>query len=281
MRRLPPALLEWVADQVDGAPLEGIQRLPRAMTSEVIGLRAGDRSLVLRWYPDGPPAGLDADPIEREAAAMTALEDTVVPAPGLVAASVTAPSAVLMTRVPGRSRLAPLDAGALRSMMALVHACDPAPLAPWTYRGYHEGQVLRRPAWWQDVATWERAVVQTETARPAGAAVFLHRDFHPGNLLWSDSTISGVVDWVNACVGPAGVDLGHLRVNVATLEDVAAADAIEPGDPAWDIEMALGFLDWDSTEMIDGWPGPWPHVPAALARARLEAFVGHALARLG
>ena len=163
----------------------------------------------------------------------------------------------------------------------MVHATDAAPLEPWTYRGYHEGQVLRRPAWWRDVAAWDRAVIQTETARPTGPAVFLHRDFHPGNLLWSDSTISGVVDWVNACVGPAGVDLGHLRVNLATLDDIAAADAVDPGDPAWDIEMALGFLDWDSDEVIDAWPGPWAHVPAALARDRLEAFVGHALARLG
>jgi aminoglycoside phosphotransferase (APT) family kinase protein len=282
MRRLPPSLLAWVADQVDGAPLEGIQRLQRAAGSEVIGLRAGDRSLVLRWYPDGvlsPESPLEA--IEREAAALTALEDTLVPAPGLVAASVESPAAVLMTRVPGRSRVIRLDPGAMRSMMALVHACDPGPLTPWTYRGYHEGQVLRRPAWWQDAPTWERAVVQTETARPTGPTVFLHRDFHPGNLLWSDPTISGVVDWVDACVGPAGVDLGHLRVNLAVLENVSAADALDAGDPAWDVEMALGFLDWDSTASIDGWAGPWPHVPAATARARLEAFVGHALARLG
>jgi aminoglycoside phosphotransferase (APT) family kinase protein len=281
MRRLTPSLLAWIADQVGGAPLERIQRLPRAMTSEVVGLRAGDRSLVLRWYPDGPPPGLDPDPIEREVAALSALEDTLVPAPGLVAASVAEPSAVLMTRVAGQARLARLDAGAMRSMMALVHACDSAALTPWLYRGYHEGQVLRRPTWWRDSAIWERAVVQTETARPTGPPVFLHRDFHPGNLLWSGSTISGVVDWVNACVGPAGVDLGHLRVNLATLDDVDAADAFDPGHPAWDIEMAFGFLDWDSTEAVDGWPGPWSHVPAALARTRLEAFVGHALARLG
>jgi aminoglycoside phosphotransferase (APT) family kinase protein len=281
MRRLPVELLAWAQDQVGDEPIEAIQRLPRARTSEVIGLRAGAQPLVLRWYPDRGFLELEPDAIEREVAALAALEDSAVPAPGLVAASQADPSAVLMTRVPGRFRLDSPDVGAIRAMLALIHAVDPAPLAPWTYRGYHEGQVLRRPVWWRDAGLWERAVVQTETARPTGAAVFLHRDLHPGNLLWSDAAISGVVDWVNACTGPAGVDLGHLRVNLAILEGVERADALDPGDPAWDIEMALGILDWRGGDALDRWTGPWPHVAVAEARARLEAFVGAALARLG
>ena len=31
----------------------------------------------------------------------------------------------------------------------------------------------------------------------------LHRDFHPLNVLWGAADVSGVVDWVNACVGHA------------------------------------------------------------------------------
>ena len=279
MRRLPPSVLAWVEDQVGGEPLDGIQRLPRARTSEVIGLRVGARQLVLRWYPDRGFLDLEPHAIEREVAALTALEDSLVPAPGLVAASLLAPAAVLMTRVPGRFHLESPDAGALRAMLAQIHACDPGPLAPWAYRGYHEDQVLRRPGWWRGAGSWERAVVQTETARPTGPAVFVHRDFHPGNLLWSDSAISGIVDWVNACVGPAGVDLGHLRVNLAILGGVEAADAVDAGDPGWDIEMALGILDWRAGA-LDRWVGPWPHIPPNQSRARLERFVGAALARL-
>jgi aminoglycoside phosphotransferase (APT) family kinase protein len=281
MRRLPVELLAWAQDQVGDEPIEAIQRLPRARTSEVIGMRAGDRALVLRWYPDRGFLDLEPDAIEHEVAALAALEDSPVPAPGLVAASQTDPSAVLMTRVPGRFRVDPPDVGEIRALLGLIHDVDPAPIALWTYRGYHEGQVLRRPTWWRDARVWERAVVQTETARPTGPAVFLHRDLHPGNLLWSDAAISGVVDWVNACTGPAGVDLGHLRVNLAILEGAQGADALDPGDPAWDIEMALGILDWRGGDAFDRWTGPWPHVSVAEARARLEAFVGAALARLG
>ncbi len=214
-------------------------------------------------------------------AALTALEDSAVPAPRLVRASERAPAAVLMTRVPGTPELAIPDAGALRAITDAIHAVDAAWLTPWTYRGYHEGVALARPAWWRDASLWERAVRQTEIARPTAAGVLIHRDFHPGNILWLDGAITGVVDWVNTCVGPAAFDVAHMRVNLAALDGQAAVDRLFPGDPAWDVEAAFGFLDWWSTEAIDGWVGPWPHVRADLARERFEAFMGHALALLG
>jgi aminoglycoside phosphotransferase (APT) family kinase protein len=158
---------------------------------------------------------------------------------------------------------------------------SPGPLARWSYHGYHENQDLVRPGWWRDAGLWERAVLRTTTARPTGPGVLIHRDFHPGNILWTGARVTGVVDWVNACLGPAEVDTAHMRVNLAVLDDVATADRVVPGDPAWDIEAAFGFLDWGSRAEIDAWPGPWPVLDAPTARTRLEAFVAEALARLG
>ena len=97
----------------------------------------------------------------------------------------------------------------------------------------------------------------------------------------SGRTLTGIVDWVNACVGPAEVDAAHLRVNLAVLEDVAHADRVVAGDPAWDIEAAFGFLDWGSRDAVEAWPSPWPELGAATARSRLEVFVARALAQLG
>ncbi len=107
----------------------------------------------------------------------------------------------------------------------------------------------------------------------------IHRDFHPDNVLWSDGRISGVVDWANACLGPAAVDVAHFRVNLAVLHGPATADAVLPGDPAWDLELAMGFLEWGPG--ADAWAGPWPELPADTARSRLETFVARALAALG
>ena len=108
---------------------------------------------------------------------------------------------------------------------------------------------------------WERAVRQTETARPTAPGVLIHRDVHPGNLLWTETFATGVVDWVNACVGPAAFDTAHLRLNLACLDGLEAADAFDAGDPAWDIEAAFGLLDWASPGAADRWAGPWAHVP--------------------
>ncbi len=132
--------------------------------------------------------------------------------------------------------------------------------------------------------------MQTTTARPTGPDAFIHRDFHPANLLWVDGRLTGVVDWVNACVGPAGVDTAHCRVNLAILWGAEAADRQLPGDPAWDVEAAMGALDWGEGRDASDWPGSGlaslaelgaPLVDPATARDRLEGFLGRALASLG
>ena len=82
--------------------------------------------------------------------------------------------------------------------------------------------------------------------------MFLHRDYHPGNVLWRDGLVAGVVDWVNASRGPVDADLGHCRVNLAMAYDLAAADRFLSAhraltgaadyDPYWDVVAAVGML---------------------------------------
>jgi aminoglycoside phosphotransferase (APT) family kinase protein len=273
--RLAPEIAAWLAS--NGVTHPTHVRTIRSATAPTM-LVVDDR--VLRWYGDGRFLEEEPEPVVREAAALTALAGTEVPAPRLVAWS-DDPPAILSTFVPGEPQTDLPDPVAIREVLELIHAVDPGPLGAWTYRGYHEGVDLVRPIWWQDATIWKRAVVQTETARPAAAPVFIHRDFHPGNILWVDGRLSGVVDWVNACLGPAAFDLAHMRVNLAVLHGVDGADLVGDGDPAWDIEAAFGFLDWSSAAALEAWPGPWPHLAAAVARDRLEAFVGRSLARLG
>lgn len=265
----------WTIRQV--TPLEASSATVLAVEVERDG--AG-RRLVLRLH-DQPWFVEEAQAIAREAAALTLLADADIPAPRLVAWSEHGPSALLMTFVAGVPELAMPDPGAVRDLLEQVHDLPTERLSAWTYRGYHEGHDLARPAWWHDPKTWDRAVRQTETVRPATDPVVIHRDFHPGNVLWVDRRLSGVVDWVDACTGPAAFDASHMRANVAVLQGPEATDRVIAGDPAWDIEAAFGFLDWSSAAAIVEWAGPWPQIRADLARARLEAFVSQALAHLG
>jgi aminoglycoside phosphotransferase (APT) family kinase protein len=246
--------------------------LEREASARTVVLRVHDRA----WFFDEDPEAL-----EREVAALTLLTEAGIPAPRLVAWSAREPTAVLMTRVAGAPDMAIPDPGVIRDILDRIHGLPPKGLSAFSYRGYHEGLDLVRPPWWGDPGTWDRAVRQTEANRPPVDPVVIHRDFHPGNVLWLDGRLSGVVDWAGACLGPAAFDTSHMRVNLAVLHGQEEADRLFAGDPAWDVEAALGFLDWSSPATISGWVGPWPHIRGDLARGRLEAFVSEALARLG
>jgi aminoglycoside phosphotransferase (APT) family kinase protein len=270
-----PDVHVWLA--AHGVPTpRSIRRLEAATTADLLAID----DLVLRWYAGGTFLVEEPDALRREVAALTALADTRVPAPRLVAWSAE-PPAVLMTRLPGGRRLELAEPGAVRALLERIHSVDPEPLARWSYRGYHEGVDLPPPRWWRDSVLWDRAARISSGGPPADEAVFVHRDFHPGNLLWTSNVISGVVDWGNACRGPAAFDLAHYRVNVATLVGPDVADTAFPGDPAWDIEAALGFVDPWSRDARDVWVGPWPQVSASVARDRIEAFIARAVASLG
>jgi len=275
MRSLPPEARDWLRSHgVEGG--EAVRRLPTATTAAlfVIG------ELVLRWYPGGSFLEEEPDAVAREVAALSALQETPVPAPRLVAWS-DQPAAVLMTRVPGRHALDARDPGAVRTVLEAIHTASPRRLRGWSYRGYHEGFDLRPPRWWRDSDLWERAVVKSANRRATGEVTVIHRDFHPGNVLWAMGRISGVVDWGNACLGPASFDLAHYRVNLAVLVGQDVTDRRFPGEPDWDVEAALGFIDPWEARARDNWTGPWDQVPGDVARARVEAFVALAVARLG
>jgi len=273
---LAPEVRAWLTS-VGVPPPERIRHFGSARTTALV---AAIDDLVLRWYGSGPFLEVEPDAIGREVAALTALATTSVPAPRLVAWSVD-PPVVLTTVVPGETRTDLPDPGALRAVLHAIHALEPGPLSAWTYRGYHEDAGLRRPAWWRDADLWDRLVRQTTDSRPTAAGVVIHRDFHPDNVLWTGTAITGVVDWVNACLGPAAFDTSHYRVNLAQFHGPEATDVLLPGDPAWDIEAALGYLDWwDGPTGIDAWVGYWPQLSAETARSHLEQFAARALAAL-
>lgn len=120
--------------------------------------------------------------------------------------------------------------------------------------------------------------------RPQSQLSFIHRDYHPTNVLWSNNKVSDVVDWVNACLGPVGIDIGHCRLNLAQLYDVATADAFlhaysKYAEPQFQYEPY-----WDLLSLIDilfGPPTVYPCWPAfgvteltdALVTERLENYM--------
>ena len=54
--------------------------------------------------------------------------------------------------------------------------------------------------------------------------VFLHMDYWPGNILWSQGQISGLVDWDAASYGDPALDVGYFRMNMYLRGIKEAAD---------------------------------------------------------
>jgi hypothetical protein len=145
--------------------------------------------------------------------------------------------------------------------------------APPGFREYRRyvGPGATPPSWSSRPSLWERAIAVADAAVPDDVS-FIHRDHHAGNVLWWRGRVSGVVDLVEACIGPAAVDSARVRLNLLGPCGVEAAGryAACPGietDPAWDI--------------VDAVDGLWGTGPNPADRLLVEDFVAQALAELG
>jgi aminoglycoside phosphotransferase (APT) family kinase protein len=196
---------------------------------------------------------------------------------------------VLMSFVEGQVELAAADFDAWLSRLAAqlvrIHA-HPARDFGWQHRTWLDRNSLQPPAWTRSPATWRRAIERVREPAPETTPVFLHRDYHPTNVLWRGGSVSGVVDWINACRGPAGVDVAHCRTNLCLLHGPDAAERFLEAylshgggehDAYWDIESILQM-----TLPAPRFYAPWAAfgftpIAAASLQARADAHLERVL----
>ncbi|MFI6806205.1 alpha/beta fold hydrolase [Streptomyces luteogriseus] len=237
--------------------------------------------------------------LAREAEMLTLLaEQEGVPAAELIGVDPTGehcdhPS-LLMSVLPGRVRVdeEELDARVdlLAAQLAGIHRVVPR-VRPRAYQ-----------AWTSPAAVppgWERAVDVIRRDPPPYDGCFLHRDFHPGNVLFTGSgaglRISGVVDWVETSWGPADLDVAHCSTALALLHGPECGLGFReryealggrrltdgPEHLYWRLLDALAYVP-DAARMA----GPWRELgrtdltPEVLG-GRLEAYVTGLLERYG
>lgn len=206
------------------------------------------------WLVDEP------DLAEHEAAALHTAHRVGLPVPELLAFSVDPTEcgvpAVLMSRLAGHVELRPDDFDGwltqLAEVLVAIHSIDASGFG-WDYFSWVENDHLRPPTWSRAPKLWQRAIEIGLGQPPEFHPVFLHRDYHPTNVLWQDSRLNGVVDWVNACRGPAGVDLAHCRSNLVKMFGIPAAErfleiyirtagAVFAYHPYWEVDSLLDSL---------------------------------------
>jgi RimJ/RimL family protein N-acetyltransferase/aminoglycoside phosphotransferase (APT) family kinase protein len=272
---VPPSVRSWVASRA-GARVVRTRRLAGASSTAVHGLYLSDgRRLVLRRY--AWPGFLDAEPVApyRELDALRFAFVHGLPVPEVVAADLRGHEVgdgvpvLLMTFLAGKALAVP-DLDRLAQVAAAIHDVDPCGLGH-DYFPWYEGTATGPPPGSRWAALWEAAVELWREALPAYRPTLIHRDFHPGNVLWSRGRVSGVVDWANACRGPRGCDVAHCRANL-----------IDLGGP----EAAEGFLDayrsltgeeydpyWELASILEHGPSHWTPQRLATAEPRLARAV--------
>ncbi|MFJ6050742.1 phosphotransferase family protein [Streptomyces sp. NPDC092307] len=235
------ATRSWVEKELPEAErIEEVVRLRGGWTSRMRRLDLGGpdgrrRSLVLRSFVKPFYLRHAEGLLTREAAILRLLADTDVPAAELVAVDATArhcdhPS-LLMSLLPGTVRLddrqADLRADLLARQLVRIHQLPVAARQrPRTYQAWTSAEQVRPPVDTERPELWRRAVDVIRHDPPDHEGRFLHRDFHPGNVLFTgtgeDLRISGVVDWVETSWGPADLDVAHCSTALALLHGVPA-----------------------------------------------------------
>ncbi len=283
LRGDPPAdALRWVETQlsvrvIDARALEGgtssavhllSLRTPSGLVSDVVL-----RRYVLDWVADEPEIPGNEALVLRLLAGVDG-----VPAPRVLAAdpdgSATGTPTIVMSALPGAVVWHPTDMEAwlrgLAGMLPPIHAAPVWPeLSGWAT---YPPESPMPPPWTKHPRAWELAVELYEAPVPASERVFVHRDFHPGNVLWDGSRVTGIVDWVSSCAGPPEEDVAHCRVNLVQHHGQQVADRFLTQwqevsgrgdfDPYWDLTNPLSMVSDEPDEAIDEF------VAAAASRIR-------------
>lgn len=260
-----------------GEPVEPVAPLHGGVSSSVYQLATPTRRLVLKRFRFADAAPLEWERLHvARAVAVPTPEPLVLDAEG---AWFGVPALVVIY-LEGESMYPP-QAETLGSLLAVIHGTPPFDPPPAS---------LARPALWQ---MWEppasvgefpagvvAAIRDLQAIAPSLPAVVSHCDFHPGNVIVSDDgAVTGVVDWSNMRITPAGFDVGLARCDLA----------IEPGGDAPEVFLAAyqaargEVLDhlplWDALgaaralEHGHGWVEAWTDTGVPMTAERIRERV--------
>ena len=288
--RPPRRALDWA-----GSALGGTVTATRALRGgaasavhllTVATAAGGTHRAVLRRYVR-PELNLEEPHMAgHEARALMFVTHLDVPTPELLAADTSGDEAgvpaVLMSWLPGSVRWWPPDTErwltGLAALLPLIHAAPlPPPGTIPPYAPYPQAS-YQPPAWAHRPRMWERAVEICHQPTPAGPHAFVHRDFHPGNVLWQRRTVTGVVDWPNASIGPPSADVGHCRANLFPYGPAAVSRFTQ----AWQDLTGAAYDPWaDVVTIIGTLDGMREEPPPPAERVIIEDALAQAVAALG
>ena len=265
-------------------PLRG--GLSSAVHALAVALPGGGvERAVLRRYVRPEVVAEEPDIAEREARILRFFEPVDLPTPRLVAVdpagAETGTPTLLMSLLPGRVDWSPSDMGIwlrrLAEPLPVLHATavPHAGTLPSFY-GYAQNS-YDPPSWSLRPEVWSRAVEIFHARHPEESVVCIHRDYHPGNVLWRAGRVSGLVDWPSASIGSPSVDVAHCRANLLGRFDLEVAERFTA---IWEELTGNRFNPWADIMIIIGMLDGLRDDPQ-LNRASVEEALARAVASLG
>ncbi|MEK3889149.1 phosphotransferase family protein [Bacillus sp. FSL K6-3431] len=300
---LNESIMKWVLASYSGSEkIIAIEQLHGGMSSHIysISLQVGDKikDVVLRQVDDEEWLEEEPDLARHEAESLRWATSAGLMAPSIIAFDETGSNCghptVLMEKLEGSVILRPDNVdrwvNGLAESLVQIHKVD-ADDFHWSYFTYKDLHIVETQEWSKHPDLWNTAFKIANKPRPKVKDCFIHRDFHPANVLWSRNAVSGVVDWVNACRGPAGIDVGHCRTDLALLHGISVADAfldayiMHAGDsfqynPYWDILSVIDIL-FGTPEVYPGWTALGvTELTDQMMEERLDAYLVSLLKRI-
>ena len=280
-----------MARELGGGEVTVVGRLVGGLDCSTHLLAEVNRKLVLkRFKPGAVTARLE---FENLALALSGPVATPEPVALDEAGGWFGTPALVMTALEGRPDLVPADpkqwARQLATALAAVHETPvPELLSP------RPEPIWKRWMPWVEPPDGQMkaitgAVRRLREAAGAEPVVFSHGDYHPGNLLFHEGEVSGVVDWLSAHLQPRHYDVAYCRKDLAVHP---GGDLAEQFLGAYEAEVGIRLKDialWDvlcgSRGMQYGrrWAPSFEemgvHISGATIVGRSTAFVEEALAK--
>lgn len=301
---LSEATEQWVTAQMklrtksNATPIiKTVERLQGGMSSNMFHIRfekllseKAAEEVVLRQITNQEWLIEEPDLIVHEKAALQTADQLPIPTPQFIAAdpdgTISGLPSLLMTALEGQATLMQQDRKeylkSLAKTLSLLHEY-PMTTFPYFYYPYQSEEDLILPSWTAFPQEWQ-ALLEVRCMKQSDIPyVWIHRDFHPNNMLTKNNQVIGIVDWVNACMGPAGIDVAHCRWNLAMIYGPEAAafflKAYQNYSPSfaydvyWDV-VALFDVLTDPLEVYEGWVLFGPEgMTEGLMKERMDAYM--------
>lgn len=264
MENLNKLVLEWISESIK-IPSNHLQfsKMKGATSSALFLIQNKDtmhphpsERFVLRVLNNSKWLSEEPDLAFHEASVLKEIEKANFHAPKLINYSEEkqlGSPLVLMSFLEGDINITPLNfqkwLAGLAKELAMIHQHKVQGF-PWHFKSWVKRDKLKVPDWTAIPEVWEKLIEIFLNKKPDFKnPVFIHRDYHPMNVLWTGDSITGVVDWINACLGPAEVDVAHCKTNLALMYGPKIANDflnayldVSPQfkhDPYWDLDSVF------------------------------------------